>query len=203
LKQNDNNGVHIEIHKLNFIGTIMKKVLLLLLILLTVSCACSVDTEKLRSMPSWQLADVNGVMHKFPETDNKNTMVLFWATWCPFCKKLMPHIQSILYQYGDELNLQVYAMNIFEDSDANKYLIDKGYDFLLFPEAEEVAKLYGVQGTPALFIFDAKGNLIFDLMQVNLDKVKLDEKDSNTQKASQIAPIWAAAARQALLEKLD
>jgi hypothetical protein len=94
-------------------------------------------------------------------------------------------------------------MNIFEDSDANKYLIDKGYDFLLFPEAEEVAKLYGVQGTPALFIFDAKGNLIFDLMQVNLDKVKLDEKDSNTQKASQIAPIWAAAARQALLEKLD
>jgi len=181
----------------------MKRALLLLLIFLTVSCTCGVDTEKLRSMPSWQLADVNGVMHNFPESNNKNTMVLFWATWCPFCKKLMPHIQSILYQYGEDLNLQVYAMNIFEDSDANKYLEDNGYDFLLFPAAEEVAKLYGVQGTPALFIFDAKGNLIFDLNKVNLEGIKLNDKDSNSQKALQIAPLWAAEARKSLINKLD
>ena len=181
----------------------MKKPLLLLFIFLTVSCAYGDDTAKLRSMPSWQLADVNEVMHKFPEDNNKNTMILFWATWCPYCKKLMPHIQSILYQYGDKLNLQVYAMNIFEDSDANEYLKKNGYDFLLFPEAEEVAKLYGVRGTPALFIFDAKGNLIFDLNKVNLDRIKLNAKDSNTQKASQIAPLWAAEARKALIDKLD
>ncbi len=25
---------------------------------------------------------------------------LFWASWCPYCKALMPHLQSIQVEYG-------------------------------------------------------------------------------------------------------
>src|SRR3546814_9228256 len=30
------------------------------------------------------------------------TVVLFWATWCPYCKALMPHLQSMLDEYGND-----------------------------------------------------------------------------------------------------
>ena len=176
----------------------MIKNILLILLLIVSNVIQAKETEQ--TLPSWEMADVNGNTHKFPESNNKTTLVLFWATWCPFCKKLMPHIQSILYQYAEELDLQVYAMNIFEDDDAKKYLDDNGYDFLLFPKAEEVAKLYGVQGTPALFIFDQDGKLIFDLRNVNLERIRINRKASNSEKALQVAPLWAAKARQALIK---
>ena len=184
----------------------MKKILFLLIIFNFTNAFAQVKNEPIIS-PSWELTDINGVNHKYPETSQKNTIVLFWATWCPFCKKLMPHLQSILLQYSEELDLEVFAMDIFEDEDqdikASKNLLDDGgYDFLLFPKAEKVAQMYGVRGTPTLYIFNKKGELIFDMSRVNLDKLKLNEKDKKSKKAALLAPLWAAEIRKALITNL-
>jgi len=184
----------------------MRKLILLLILTCCISTSNAQKDQKIYTSPTWELKDINGNKHMFPE--NKNTVVLFWATWCPFCKKLMPHLQSILFQYGEELNVQVFAMDIFEDEDHNpmnsqKLLNNNGYDFILFPKAEKIAQLYGVRGTPTLFVFNTKGELIFNMKNVNLDKIKITDKDKNSKKASLLAPLWAAEIRKALVTKLN
>jgi thiol-disulfide isomerase/thioredoxin len=185
----------------------MKKIFLLLVIIYSIANATAQVKQEPILSPSWELTDINGIVHKFPENNNKNTIVLFWATWCPFCKKLMPHLQSILFQYADELNLQVFAMDIFEDDDqdvrvSQKLLDDNGYDFILFPKAEKVAQAYGVSGTPTLYIFNAKGELIFNMSKVDLKKLKLNDKDKNSKKAALLAPLWASEIRKSLVAQI-
>lgn len=152
----------------------------------------------------WRLEDANGNPHHFPQQaiENKQVTVLFfWATWCPYCKQLMPHIQSALHQYGESLNLQVYAMNVNEDADPAAYLNSNGYRFLLFPAAETVAEKYQIRGTPGVLIFNGQGQLVFDLRQVNSGHL-VKQSASHGAKSVRMAPYWAAQIRLALQQLL-
>lgn len=53
------------------------------------------------------------------------TIVLFWASWCPFCKALMPHLQSIIDEYNYEV--RVLALSIREDENPVEFLEEYGY----------------------------------------------------------------------------
>lgn len=150
---------------------------------------------------TWQLADSQGHTQQFPVAKGQTTILFFWATWCPYCKQLMPHIQSALYQYEDELNLQVYALNIKEDGDANAYMREHGYTFRLFPEADAVAEQYRIWGTPGVLIFDAKGELVFDLRSVQ-SAHRVKKNASHGAKSVRLGPYWAAEIRKALAKRV-
>ena len=176
----------------------MKKIHLL--VLLCLSCLTQAKSE-----PIWSLTDIDNQNHEFPQQaiDNKQVTVLFfWATWCPYCKQLMPHVQSALIQYQQELNLKVYALNINEDGDPAEYLRKYGLNFLLFPQAESVAKLYEVYGTPAVLIFDQTGQQVFDLRSVKT-KHLVKQGASHGAKSVRLAPYWAVEIRKALQQILD
>lgn len=154
---------------------------------------------------SWSLTDVNHATHQFPQdavAQREVTVLFFWATWCPYCKQLMPHIQSALYQYQNELSLKIYALNINEDSDPAEYLNRNGYGFLLFPKAEEVAKHYEVHGTPAVLIFDQTGQQVFDLRSVKTNHL-VKQCASHGSKSVRLAPHWAVAIRKALQQLVE
>lgn len=158
------------------------------------------QSEPEKATPIWSLTDAENITHQFPQQAIENdqvTMLFFWATWCPYCKQLMPHIQSALYQYKDSLNLKIYALNINEDGDPKAYLSSQGYAFKLFPEAEKVAQLYQVHGTPGVLIFDQQGELVFDLRSVQTSQL-VNQKASHGAKSVRKAPYWAAAIRKAL-----
>ncbi len=148
----------------------------------------------------WSLKDVNQQSHQFPQQAIKNeqvTVLFFWATWCPYCKQLMPHIQSALYQYRESLNLKVYALNINEDADSQAYMRSHGHSFDLFLEAEKVAEKYQIYGTPGILIFNRKGELVFDLRTVQANHL-VRKSASHGAKSVRLAPFWAAEIRQAL-----
>ena len=187
----------------------MKKLLTLMLVCLSIlACSESIsdpDTSKeltptvsYKLSPSWSMTDIGGKEHNFPESaQGKTTVLLFWATWCPYCKRLLPHLQSALYQYAEDLDLEILSFSIFEDGNPAEYLKENGYDFTLFTEAEEIAKLYDIKGTPGVLIIDAKGQIRFDLRDVPSIMMKpLGKK--HWQKAMQSAPYWGSEFRKAL-----
>ncbi len=173
--------------------TTMKRLTILLLMTLTMATA---DAEP----QAWTLDDFQGQTHQFPADAVANqqvTVLFFWATWCPYCKQLMPHMQSALYQYQDDLNLKVYALNIKEDDDPQAYLNRHGYGFTLFPEADEVAEQYEIWGTPGVLIFDQQGQLVFDLRRVQTQHL-VKQNAPHSAKSVRTAPYWAAEIRKAL-----
>ena len=152
-----------------------------------------------RIAPDWTLQSASGESITLSEVAAEQpVIVLFWATWCPYCKALMPHIQSIRLEYGDEI--RVLAVHFRDDKgDPVAFIKGTGYDFTLLPGGEEIAELYGVWGTPGLLIVDTDRVIRFDLYTLpKLDLSAAGESQTHSKKAAHLAPYWAAELRKSL-----
>ncbi len=104
--------------------------------------------------PDWVLKNGSGSESAYyRDSTDQVTVLLYWATWCPYCQKLMPHLQQVADQYQGQPVI-FYAMNIKEDGDPAKHLKDNGFSFELILNAEQTMDAYGVRGTPSLFVID-------------------------------------------------
>ena len=151
--------------------------------------------------PAFSINDAKGIERKFPGKHQGVEIYLFWATWCPYCKALMPHLQSIQIEYGEAV--RIYALHIRDDEDPEAFLRKQGYDFILLPSADPVMEPYGVVATPALFLVDENGNIRLDLYELFFDEPELSDSMSHQSKAARKAPYWAAEIRRKIDEILE
>ena len=168
--------------------------------LLAAASAVHAQTNQDWQPPGFALPQADGAEFRYPEDLAGPTIILFWATWCPYCKALMPHLQSILDEYPGKL--QVLALTIRDDGDPAATLAEYGFDFTLLPTADAVAEAWGVKGTPGLFLADANGRVVFDRMRLPPAAERASAQPGavmkHYQKAARNAPYWAARLRVAL-----
>lgn len=144
--------------------------------------------------PSFTLADAAGNDITLPSKQAGVDIYFFWASWCPYCKALMPHLQSMQIEYGDDV--RVYALNIRDDEDPVAFMQEYEYDFILLPDADPIMELYGVRSTPAVFLVDQQGTIHFNLYEMLFNDSAEFEALGHRQKAGQRAPHWAAEIRR-------
>ena len=153
--------------------------------------------------PDWRLATSDGGSIRLSqEVKEQPVVLLFWATWCPYCKALMPHIQSMRLEYGDKI--RILAIQINDKKDPVPFIEDAAYDFTVFPHGDEVAELYEIHGTPGVIIVDGERLMQCGLRAVPSPEIPAtEEKPSHGKKAASLAPYWAAELRKALDVVLD
>ena len=151
--------------------------------------------------PAFELSDSEGEIFHYPDDLDGPTIILFWASWCPYCKSLMPHLQSIVAEYEGEI--EVLALNFRDDEDPSEFMAEYGYDFRLFPHSDPVAELWGVKGTPGLFLVDDSGRAVFSNYSIpeesfQSDPADEDKKLKHYQRAARKMPFVAAQLRIAI-----
>ena len=156
--------------------------------------------------PGFEIAEPDGTIFQYPGNLENPTIILFWATWCPYCKSLMPHLQSIIDEYRGQV--QVLAFNFKDDDDPATYISDRGYDFKLILNSEQVAESWGVKGTPGLFLADPTGRVVFSHRAIPAEAYTQDPSEDtgqlkHYQKAARVAPFWAAQLRIAIDQLLE
>ncbi len=110
---------------------------------------------------AWQGAGADGKPIRFdPDKLQRPALLLFWATWCPYCKALMPHLQKV-YDSAGRAHLDVYAIDIKDDGDPVAELRERKLSFTLVRDGDAIADQYGVKGTPGLFLVDAHGDIVY------------------------------------------
>jgi len=111
---------------------------------------------------AWQGKGANGETIDFkPQALRRPAVLLFWATWCPYCKALMPYLQHV-YDAAGKDKLDVYAIDFKdEDGDPVAELRGRKQTFTLVRDGDPIAALYGVKGTPGLFLVDLKGDIVY------------------------------------------
>jgi thiol-disulfide isomerase/thioredoxin len=175
----------------------MRKTLLALILFALVQHGFAQDIEA----PAFTLADGAGEQLTLPRKHDGADIYFFWASWCPYCKALMPHLQSMRIEYGDAVT--VYALNVRDDEMPELFMLEHDYDFTLVPEADPVMALYGVQPVPALFVVDGGGMIRFNLYDMVFNDSSEFKAMGHGKKAGRRAPYWAAAIRQAIDKVLE
>ena len=148
--------------------------------------------------PDWVLTSSEGETTRLStEVQQQPVVLFFWATWCPYCKALMPHLQSIRLEHGDKV--KILAINFIEKGDPVGFMQELAYDFTVLPDGDEVAAIYGVYGTPGVILVDQDLLIRFDLRNLpQLNPPGNGLKTSHKKKAAFLAPYWAAELRKSI-----
>ncbi|HEX8353474.1 MAG TPA: TlpA disulfide reductase family protein, partial [Pyrinomonadaceae bacterium] len=126
---------------------------------------------------------------KLSELRGKVVLLDFWATWCTFCVRTMPRLNSMHQRYR-ERGLVILGLNEFEGQIEGrsatraeeleyfrqfKSKMKVAYDFAVAADAEN-DRLYGVAALPTAVLIDRRGRVRFITVGASEEEAELLKK---------------------------
>ena len=120
--------------------------------------------------PAFTGADEFGNEVVFPAViDGKPTIMVFWATWCPYCIAFMPYLEQIQKDYGEE-KINVVMINHKERGagDPAAYIKALDFDVIAVLDGDAIGDAYSVDFIPGLMIAGADGRIAWKRKSTDL-----------------------------------
>jgi cytochrome c biogenesis protein CcmG, thiol:disulfide interchange protein DsbE len=156
---------------------ILMRLIFMFFLLFSVAVNATDEEGSLVLAPNWQLHDEAGHLIKSSDFAGKPLVIHFWATWCPYCKKLQPGLNSLYLKYQDQ-GLQMIAISFNEDEGATPQAVldARGMSFHTAIEGDNVArKLFAVTGTPTTVFINSKGEIVAKTMLSDPNDPRLEK----------------------------
>lgn len=118
-------------------------------------------TQNQNQAPDFSLSKLGGGSITLAEyKDKKPVIVEFWASWCPNCRRNMPHMNGFYQKYKGQV--EVIGINLQEDqSKVQNFVSSMGisYPIALDPYGQ-ASRAYGVQYTNYHVLIDKNGSIV-------------------------------------------
>lgn len=116
------------------------------------------------SAPTFQFMKSPTTTEKSINLKGKVILVNLFATWCPPCRKELPHIESEIWKAHK--NNPNFTMLTFgrEHSweEINKFKEEKGYTFPIYPDPKrDVFSKFAKQSIPRSYLIDQNGTIVY------------------------------------------
>ena len=152
--------------------------------------------------PAIELKTRDGTVHTLEAiTAERPAVVVFWASWCPYCKALLPELAKLVAEYGDD-RIAVLAINVWEESkdDAHAYIDANAHPFVWLMRGNKTAKTWKVKGTPGLFLVGRGGIVRYDrtARPLKADSAATPAPGPAASGAAKSAMRWIAVLREEL-----
>lgn len=91
----------------------------------------------------------------------KPAVLVFWTTWCTFCRKEMPEIEE--FHLRNQKKIKVIGINVEEDREkVERFINSIGISFPVVLDSDgKVKDLYGIKGIPVIFYIDEEKNILY------------------------------------------
>lgn len=132
----------------------------------------SYGEQSATTLPSFKLQAADGSIIDLADLKGKKVFVNLWATWCPPCRAEIPSIEK-LYKKTDKEKVAFVMLSLDDNFNSAKHFAkSKHMQLPLYYPAGNLPSLFNINGIPATFIFNEKGELI---------KANMGMDDYNTQ----------------------
>ena len=154
----------------------MKKIFFFFVVIfsvLIINCAQAKVLSVGGKAPDFSLPDLNGKGVSLQDMlKNKQPVAfVFWASWCPECRKQLPKINDVAKTYKGKI--QFIGINTNDSkSGAAGYAKKEGIDFpILVDVPGDVADSYGIIGVPTVILVGEDGMV----KSADLDVRRIDD----------------------------
>lgn len=143
------------------------------ILIITFSAVTNAEPNK---APDWQLPTQSGGTIKSGDYQGQPVILHFWATWCPYCKKLQPKLVELQKKYQTS-GVKIVAISFNEDEDATPQdvLNARGYQITTAVNGDKIAEEFGVVGTPTTFFINRDGEAIFKYTSSDINDPRLEQ----------------------------
>ena len=124
------------------------------------SASASMETQR-SVAPGFRLTDLNGKAVDLSSFSGKVVLIDFWATWCPPCRKMIPHLNDLYGAYRSK-GFEVIGISLREElgtvkpfAQANKMV----YTVAISSDGRVEQAYGGISGIPTTFLIDKKGRI--------------------------------------------
>ncbi len=128
--------------------------------------------------PDFTFETAPGKTQTLSELKGKVVWINFFATWCPPCRKELPHLQKEVYDKYVENDDFVLIILGREHSweEINNFKEEQGFTMPFYPDPErKVFSVYAQQNIPRNFIIDKNGKIALSSIGFNkadFEKIK-------------------------------
>lgn len=114
------------------------------------------------SAPDWEVADSEGKLVSPGSLRGKVSVLYFWGTWAPACKRSTPEVALFAEDYTDK-PVEVISMAFREGSpeDVVEEARAQGQTWRQVPQADDAVSLMGIRVAPSFVVLGPEGELLF------------------------------------------
>lgn len=134
----------------------------------------SMAADKLSLAYDFKLKDLNGSEVSLSSYKDKKAVVLiFWTTWCPYCREALKNLQ-VDFKSLDDMGLELLAINVGEpESRVNRFAKSHNFSFKVLLDSDSaVADHYDLLGVPTYVVVNKPGKIVFNGNSFPKDKLK-------------------------------
>lgn len=122
--------------------------------------------DRHREHANFTLSDLLGKPWTLQDLRGKVTLVSFWATWCPPCRKEMPDMEALFQEFKDR-GLVILAISDEEADKVNPFIAEHKYSFpILLDPGRKVNDSFEVEGIPKSFLYDRNGHMVAEAIDM-------------------------------------
>ncbi|MBX7158217.1 MAG: TlpA family protein disulfide reductase [Verrucomicrobiae bacterium] len=154
----------------------LNRCLLIAAILFAVASSSIASTADMVGKPLPPFKGLDFIKATAPDIKGKPVLVEFWATWCPPCRKSIPHLNEIYEKYQKE-GLQIVGISNEPKSVIKKFMETTPMKYhVASDEKGDYSKPFDVEGIPHAFLIDKTGKIVWeghpmDLQESAIEKV--------------------------------
>lgn len=112
-----------------------------------------------RNMPHFSITDLYGNKIDSKKLTGKTIVMNFWFVACPPCILEIPELNKLVtdYENNDEVVFLAFAKDTPEL--LGKFLSKTSFDYIILPNANDIAKKINVYAYPSHIVIDKKGRI--------------------------------------------
>jgi thiol-disulfide isomerase/thioredoxin len=108
-----------------------------------------------------------------PELAGKPLLVEFWATWCPPCRKSIPHLNEIYSKYKDQ-GLQIVGITDEDEATVKKFQKQIPMDYnVAINTPGAIYEQFGILAIPTAFLVNKSGKVVWTGHPMELSETQI------------------------------